>query len=154
MPFSGNGTNWEYALTLMFKSTGGTFTETPKVNTTYYLSSDNMIARGTEIATLNGYVQSMIDAAVDIPAALPNPNAITFTGAVEGSYDGSEPLTVNIPSGSDATYDDTELRQRVDAIEAKESIWDAKSNFSGSYNDLTDKPIITNNTTVFYLSND
>ena len=154
VPFSGNGTNWEYALTLMFKSTGGTFTETPKVNTTYYLSFDNMIARGTEIATLNGYVQSMIDAAVDIPAALPNPNAITFTGAVEGSYDGSEPLTVNIPSGSDATYDDTELRQRVDAIEAKESIWDAKSNFSGSYNDLTDKPIITNNTTVFYLSND
>ena len=84
----------------------------------------------------------------------PNPNPLTFTGAVEGSYDGSEPLTVNIPSGSDATYDDTELRQRVDAIEAKESIWDAKSNFSGSYNDLTDKPIITNNTTVFYLSND
>ena len=39
----------------------------------------------------------------DIPAALPNPNALTFTGAVEGSYDGSEPLTVEIPSGgSDA----------------------------------------------------
>ena len=32
-----------------------------------------------------------------------NPNALTFTGAVEGSYDGSEPLTVEIPSGgSDA----------------------------------------------------
>ena len=28
-----------------------------------------------------------------------NPNALTFTGAVEGSYDGSEPLTVEIPSG-------------------------------------------------------
>ena len=26
-----------------------------------------------------------------------NPNALTFTGAVEGSYDGSEPLTVEIP---------------------------------------------------------
>lgn len=35
---------------------------------------------------------------VDIPTALPNPNALTFTGAVTGSYDGSEPLTVNIPS--------------------------------------------------------
>lgn len=34
---------------------------------------------------------------VDIPTALPNPNALTFTGAVTGSYDGSEPLTVNIP---------------------------------------------------------
>ena len=30
---------------------------------------------------------------------LPNPNALTFTGAVTGSYDGSAPLSVNIPSG-------------------------------------------------------
>ena len=29
---------------------------------------------------------------------LPNPNSITFTGAVTGSYDGSAPLSVNIPS--------------------------------------------------------
>ena len=28
-----------------------------------------------------------------------NPNALTFTGAVTGSYDGSESLTVDIPSG-------------------------------------------------------
>lgn len=33
----------------------------------------------------------------DIPSALPNPNALTFTGAVTGSYDGSEPVTINIP---------------------------------------------------------
>lgn len=36
---------------------------------------------------------------VDVPTALPNPNALTFTGAVTGSYDGSEPLNVEIPSG-------------------------------------------------------
>ena len=35
---------------------------------------------------------------VSIPTALPNPNALTFTGAVSGSYDGSEALTVNILS--------------------------------------------------------
>ena len=34
----------------------------------------------------------------DIPTALPNPNAIIFTGAVTGSYDGSAAMTVNIPS--------------------------------------------------------
>ena len=34
----------------------------------------------------------------DIPTKLPNPNPLTFTGAVTGSYDGSEPLTVEIPS--------------------------------------------------------
>lgn len=36
---------------------------------------------------------------VDIPTSLPNPNALTFTGAVTGSYDGSAPLSVEIPSG-------------------------------------------------------
>ena len=33
----------------------------------------------------------------DIPTKLPNPNPLTFTGAVTGSYDGSEALTVEIP---------------------------------------------------------
>ena len=35
--------------------------------------------------------------------ALPNPNAITFTGAVTGSYDGSAPLSVNIPTAPTKT---------------------------------------------------
>ena len=34
----------------------------------------------------------------DIPTALPNPNAITFTGAVTGTYNGSRAMTVKIPS--------------------------------------------------------
>ena len=34
---------------------------------------------------------------------LPNPQAITFTGAVTGSYDGSEPLSVNIPTAPTKT---------------------------------------------------
>lgn len=37
--------------------------------------------------------------AAEMPTTLPNPNALTFTGAVTGSYDGSEPLNVKIPSG-------------------------------------------------------
>ena len=61
IPVSGTGTSASDALTNMFTSTGGTFTGTPEINTTYYLSSDNMIVRETEIATLNGYVGSMID---------------------------------------------------------------------------------------------
>ena len=35
--------------------------------------------------------------AAEMPTTLPNPNALTFTGAVEGSYDGSAPLSVEIP---------------------------------------------------------
>ena len=34
---------------------------------------------------------------------LPNPQAITFTGAVTGSYDGSAPLSVNIPTSPTKT---------------------------------------------------
>ena len=37
--------------------------------------------------------------AEEMPEALPNPNALTFTGAVTGSYDGSTPLSVEIPTG-------------------------------------------------------
>ena len=37
--------------------------------------------------------------AEEMPATLPNPNALTFTGAVTGSYDGSAALSVEIPSG-------------------------------------------------------
>ena len=64
IPSSGDGTTVAGALNEMFASTGGTFNGTPSINTTYYLSSDNMIVRETEIATLNGYVGSMIDAAI------------------------------------------------------------------------------------------
>ena len=66
IPFSGNGTTEgftsnDFPFSFMFNGTGGTIPGVPEVNTTYYLSSDNMIARGTEIATLNGYVKNMID---------------------------------------------------------------------------------------------
>lgn len=37
--------------------------------------------------------------AEEIPEALPNPNALTFTGAVNGTYDGSAPVSVEIPGG-------------------------------------------------------
>ena len=43
---------------------------------------------------LNDYVKKK-----DIPTNLPNPNPLIFTGAATGSYDGSEVLTVEIPSG-------------------------------------------------------
>ena len=63
IPSSGDGVTAINALRDMFASTGGTFTGPLSINTIYYLSSDNMIVRETEVATLNGYVGSMIDAA-------------------------------------------------------------------------------------------
>ena len=43
IPSSGTGTTATNALTYMFISTGGTFTGTPAINTTYYLSNTNTI---------------------------------------------------------------------------------------------------------------
>ena len=63
IPSSGSGTTATDALTNMFASTGGTFTGTPDINATYYLSSDNMVVHDAEVATLREYVGSMIDAA-------------------------------------------------------------------------------------------
>lgn len=42
-----------------------------------------------------------IDPSGEEITALPNPHALTFTGAATGSYDGSTPLTINIPEGAD-----------------------------------------------------
>ena len=73
IPSFGDGVEAVNSLFEMFTSTGGTFTKKPEINTTYYLSSDNMIVRGNEIATLNGYVKSMIDTAeYIIPSSTPN----------------------------------------------------------------------------------
>ena len=41
---------------------------------------------------------TQVDEKTDIPTSLPNPNALTFTGAVTGTYDGSSPMSVKIPS--------------------------------------------------------
>ena len=68
IPTTGDGITAREALKNMFPkilNNGGTLVMTPKINTTYYLSTDNMIVRDTEVATLNGYVGSMIDAAID-----------------------------------------------------------------------------------------
>ena len=40
----------------------------------------------------------------EIPTKLPNPKQLTFTGAATATYDGSEPVTVNIPSVGAADY--------------------------------------------------
>ena len=43
----------------------------------------------------------------EIPNTLPNPQSLTFTGAVEGTYDGSSALTVEIPQSDWNQNDET-----------------------------------------------
>ena len=44
IPTSGTGTTGTKSLSNMFQNTGGTFTGTPTINTTYYLSTSNTVA--------------------------------------------------------------------------------------------------------------
>ena len=50
------------------------------------------------VAIIDGSVVAQLTQFATKDDMLPNPNALTFTGAVTGSYDGSAPLSVNIPS--------------------------------------------------------
>lgn len=40
----------------------------------------------------------------EIPGALPNPEKLTFEGAVSATYDGSSPVVVNIPKGGSGVH--------------------------------------------------
>lgn len=53
----------------------------------------------------------------DIPSALPNPNALKFTGAVTGSYNGSSPLSVNIPSAVTDDHINSLIDKKLGVIE-------------------------------------
>lgn len=52
----------------------------------------------SELENDSGYAKT-----TDIPDKLPNPQKLTFTGAVTAEYDGSGAVTVEIPSGGDGS---------------------------------------------------
>lgn len=56
------------------------------------------IATKQEKITANGVLKGDGKGNITVADSLKNPNALTFTGAVTGTYDGSSAKTVNIPS--------------------------------------------------------
>ena len=107
IPTSGAGTTATNALTNIFARTGGTFTGTPSINTTYYLSSDNMIVRETEIATLNGYVGAMIESAgecIPVPTTA-SVGQVIAVKAVDADGKPTEWEARNMPTGWTVTDD-------------------------------------------------
>lgn len=106
-------------------------------------------------------LKTMIDE-ITIPEKLPNPYSLTFTGSVAGIYDGSEALTINIPSGGDgSTYyvtpeqfgaigdgvtDDSEAFRQ--AIETEKPI---VCTYGKKYNCITE--IVTEKTTINIIGN-
>ena len=68
-------------------------------NTIAYFNNTYVLAElwGDTTTNVWGFMATTLAQKQDIPTKLPNPNALTFTGAVTGSYDGSAPLSVEIP---------------------------------------------------------
>ena len=69
IPMSGNGTTAISVFSNMFASTGGTFTGTPEINTTYYLSNTNTIVREGPVVSVNGKVGDVTITASELGAA-------------------------------------------------------------------------------------
>ena len=63
------------------------------------------------------WIEDVIEIPTKIPTALPNPNALTFTGAVTGSYDGSKPLSVKIPSAVTDAHINSLIDTKLGVIE-------------------------------------
>ena len=86
--------------------------------------------------------------AKEIPEALPNPNALTLTGAVNATYDGSTAVSVEIPSGGSGGTDislgltSVAVGQtiKVKAIDesGKPTAWEAADMPSGGWELITD----------------
>ena len=80
------------------------------------MCGESIVATSIIEITLNGEVND-ISAQVNIPTTLPNPHAITFTGAVTGSYDGSAPMTVKIPSAVTDAHINSLIDTKLGVIE-------------------------------------
>ena len=87
-------------------------------NSLKQISKSNLFTKGAdgksayEYAVEGGYTGTEAQFAAKLAAEkFANPNALTFTGAVTGSYDGSAAVTVEIPSGGGGIATATKLRE-------------------------------------------
>ena len=109
---------------------------TSKVNVSDIIDNLTTNASNKPLSAAQGVaLKTMIDR-ITIPTTLPNPNALTFTGAVTGSYDGSSPIEINIPGGGGTDVAvDTTLSVVGQAADAK-ATGDAISQLSDEIVDL------------------
>ena len=98
------------------------------------LDANEVGGTGKYIQSINQTDGKISATPADMPTALKNPNALTFTGAVTGTYDGSVEKTVNIPivdSALNATSTNAvQNKAAKDAIDKK--ISKAGDTFSGT----------------------
>lgn len=81
---------------------------TSKINVSDIIDNLTTNVSNKPLSAAQGVALKALIDGITIPEALPNPNALTFTGAVTGTYDGSEAVTVDIPSGGNGGAEVTE----------------------------------------------
>lgn len=88
-------------------------------NTIVYYNSQYILGELFGIISTNrwGFMKTTLAQKTDIPSALPNPNTLSFTGAVIGSYDGSAPMSVNIPSAVTDAHINSLIDTKLGVIE-------------------------------------
>lgn len=68
---------------------------------TSQLENDSGYLTAVPVTSVNGKTGAV---ELDIPDTLPNPEKLTFEGAVSATYDGSSPVVVNIPKGGSGVH--------------------------------------------------
>ena len=76
---------------------------TSKVNVSDIIDNLTTNVNNKPLSAAQGVALKALIDGITIPEKLPNPQKLTFSGAVTAEYDGSEPLTVEIPSGGDGS---------------------------------------------------
>ena len=91
--------------------------------------------------------------AEELPDKLPNPNALTFTGAITGSYDGSATMNVEIPNGGLTVINTAAVGQTVRITEVdgngQPAAWEAVDFTSGDVWELLYETTLTENAETF-----
>ena len=104
-------------------------------DTIVYFNNTYVLAElwGDTTRNVWGFETTTLAQKQDIPTKLPNPNALTFTGAVNETYDGSSAKTIEIPSGGGGggtnlslVYENTfeniaSINETIDAMNGKEN---------------------------------
>lgn len=87
-----------------------------------YLANNPIMVKETD-PTVPEWAKQPTPPDVKIPDKLPNPHSITFTGAVDASYDGSNPVEIKIPdSGGNAVQYVTQELTEGQKAQARENI--------------------------------
>lgn len=127
----------------LINGASGTFDTLGEIETAVKNKVDKVIGKGLSTNDFTNAYKNKVDSALQsytetdptVPAWAKAENKPSYTAEEVGAL----PSTTKIPTTLSALSEDTTHRVVTDAEKAT---WNAKSNFGGSYNDLTDKPTI------------